>query len=166
MFFVSLPGCGRVDSVCCPGLRVSQKLRASPWAFEDMSSTPCKGSSMMVLPLRGVLDGLPCSLGRCPGLAVWWSFRPPITTRAKSPRRGRHNTGRGATPAQREWIKQNPEGVTECVPLIVCRPFWALVCRPQERGLHPRLWSFSPSDFWPQATQESYWGIGITNQTS
>ena len=40
------------------------------------------------------------------------------------------------------WIKKNPEGVTECVPLIACRPFRALVCWQHERGLHS-VWGLS-----------------------
>ncbi len=145
IFFVSV-GVGTGRCRLLSDTEGASKAQVLSWVLEDMFSTPCRGSSMMVLPLQGVMYGFPCSSGRCPGLAACWSFRPPT-----SPRWGRHNTGRGATPAQREWIKQNPEGVTECVPLTVCRPFRALVCRLHERGLHPRLWSFSPSDFLSQA---------------
>ena len=45
-------------------------------------------------------------------------------------------------------IKRNPEGVTRYALLAVCRPFRALFCRDDERGLYPRLLSASPSDFW------------------
>lgn len=45
-------------------------------------------------------------------------------------------------------IKRNPEGVTRYALLAVCRPFGALFCCNDKRGLHPRLLSASPSDFW------------------
>ena len=43
------------------------------------------------------------------------------------------------TPAHMVMIKRNPEGVTRYALLVVCRPFGALFCRNDERGLYPRL---------------------------